>query len=299
MGTVSYLASNTAALDAAAKGQFPTDPFSLTVDDGHGGTTTSQINFVIAPIPVATPDTATVVEGQSLTVTGPGVLANDTGDGLVVLQPPSAPIGTVIPRVGAFGLLTLNGDGSYSYTPNNTAALHAAPAGQRPQDVFTYTERDAAGDVFTSTLTITIDRLPVGNDDDAFIQAGGTAGGNVLTNDFDPDGDFLVSRGRRGAAGVPGRGSYGTIIVQADGTYSYVQDNSQALAAAVAGTHLHDVFEYHISSGDSAGASVGLLDIEINRAPVGNTTTLNTVEGSRIIRASGALILAFGLMRTR
>ena len=157
---------------------------------------------------IATPDTATVVEGQSIAVGGAGVLANDTGDGLVVLQPPSAPIGTVVPLGGAFGHLTLTSAGPYSYTPDNTAALHAAPAGQRPQDVFTYTERDAAGDVATSTLTITIDRLPVGNDDDALIPAAGTATGNVLTNDFDPDGDSMsvgdVQPGFGGVSAGPG-----------------------------------------------------------------------------------------------
>ena len=58
----------------------------------------------------------------------------------------------------AGGTLTLNGDGTYTYTPPVTL-----PEGVVLTEVFNYTITDADGDTSTSTLTITVndnDRLP-------------------------------------------------------------------------------------------------------------------------------------------
>jgi VCBS repeat-containing protein len=54
---------------------------------------------------------------------------------------------------GAFGSLTLNADGSFSYTANSKDVL---PASGFAEDVFTYTASTGQGGTANSTLTVTI-----------------------------------------------------------------------------------------------------------------------------------------------
>ena len=57
----------------------------------------------------------------------------------------------------AYGHLTLNADGSYSYRLDNTnAAVNALKDTETLSEIFTYTITDADGDPSTTTLTLTI-----------------------------------------------------------------------------------------------------------------------------------------------
>src|SRR5206468_1096202 len=102
--------------------------------------------------PVANNDAYTTAEDTPLTVTAPGVLANDTdvdGDSLTAILV-SAP---------THGSLGLNANGSFTYTP--------AP-NFNGTDSFTYTANDATADsnVATVTLTVTaVNDAPVANND--------------------------------------------------------------------------------------------------------------------------------------
>jgi hypothetical protein len=90
--------------------------------------------------PVANNDTYTVAADQTLTVAGPGVLGNDVGAGLTVDTPD-----TTSPANGA---LTLNSDGSFTYTPT---------LGYTGTDTFTYSDTDEFGrDSNTATVSITV-----------------------------------------------------------------------------------------------------------------------------------------------
>jgi Ca2+-binding RTX toxin-like protein len=79
---------------------------------------------------------------------------------------------------GTYGTLTLNSDGSYSYSPNNAAAHDLLP-GQAATDVFTYTVAD--GENATATATLTFNITGIAN---TFI---GTAGDDTLTGTAGPD----------------------------------------------------------------------------------------------------------------
>ena len=116
----------------------------------------------------------------------------------------------------------------------------------------------------------TPDRLPKADDDTGNALPGGRAAGNVLTNDSDPDGDSLAVSavaGLSGNVGAPWAGEYGHLTLNANGSYSYVADNSAAIAAAATGSHLHDVFGYTASDG-SGGTANASLDITLNRPPM-------------------------------
>ena len=85
---------------------------------------------------------------------------------------------------------------------------------------------------------------PVGvNDSATAIEAGGVANatpglnptGNVLANDTDVDpGDTkTVSAITGGTVGVAKAGTYGSIVLNADGSYTYTLDNSNAAVEAL------------------------------------------------------------------
>jgi VCBS repeat-containing protein len=142
---------------------------------------TIDINVVPVNDPiVAEPDTATAFEAYGIANTTAGsnpsgnVLSNDTDldsadvvtvkDTKTVTQVRSGAtpgFGTAgslgAALAGAYGSLTLQSDGSYSYAVNNSnAAVNALAAGASLTDSFNYTVRDTAGSTSSAALTITI-----------------------------------------------------------------------------------------------------------------------------------------------
>jgi hypothetical protein len=98
-------------------------------DDGGG---------VVNTPPTANDDAYNATSGVELSVAAPGVLGNDTDDGL--LNPLTATLDTDV----ANGALVLNADGSFTYTSNSTF---------EGDDTFTYSANDGE---FTATATVTI-----------------------------------------------------------------------------------------------------------------------------------------------
>jgi hypothetical protein len=95
--------------------------------------------------PVAADDSYTTEEGTTLNVAAPGVLGNDTdaeGD----------PLTAVLDGGPANGSLTLNADGSFSYTP---------AAGFSGNDSFAYHANDGLADSNVAAVTITVTGLPI------------------------------------------------------------------------------------------------------------------------------------------
>ncbi|HMC92303.1 MAG TPA: Ig-like domain-containing protein, partial [Allosphingosinicella sp.] len=117
--------------------------------------------------------------------------------------------------------------------------------------------------------------VPVAGDDQVFIteDAGVVTSGatGVLANDFDFDGDPLHV-----TAGVF-VGTYGTLTLNANGSYSYVLSASaQALAA---GENVQDSFNYTVTDND--GSDTGALVFHIagvNDAPTANADTASAGE---------------------
>jgi large repetitive protein len=142
------------------------------------------------------------------------VLANDTdadGDALTAGMPTEP----------ANGTLVLNADGSFTYTPD---------AGFNGNDTFTYMAHDPDGGMDTATVTVTVaaappppppDNTPPVAVDDAyatdFETALNVAAPGVLANDTDADGDALT-------AGMPTEPANGTLVLNADGSFTYTPD---------------------------------------------------------------------------
>ena len=173
--------------------------------------------------------------------------------------------GTTI--VGTYGTLTIGSNGSYTYIADQDAADSIA-SGSSETDVFTYTVTDENGATATATLTITVngaDNEVVGVNDTGAVDAGSTLSvtpdsAGLLSNDTD-NGQAALSVGeasvteirtgrenRSGTSGTVGStltGTYGTLTLNSDGTYTYVANTDAAKAIAPADTE-NRLFYIHI-----------------------------------------------------
>ncbi|EOG3620003.1 VCBS domain-containing protein [Pseudomonas putida] len=294
-GSWSYMLDNSLATVQALRvsGQTLVDNFTYLLTDLWGGTANGLLSITIDgrnDVPVAHDDTAIAVEAGGVNNTGAGVdprgnvLDNDTdvdgvqyGESKTVLQysaenGQTASAGQLLQ--GLYGTLLISADGSYQYLVDNTNPIVQAmrSANETLREVFTYRMRDTAGATSEARLSVTVQGAndnPVARDDSNTasdqVPAPHTSG-NVLPNDSDVDGgDSLTVTGIRsgqegasGTAGVIGQpiaGRYGTLVLNADGSYTYTIDlsNREVLAAAGLGQVLQDYFTYTVS--DLAGAT--------------------------------------------
>ena len=113
----------------------------------------------------------------------------------------------------------------------------------------------------------------------------------MLSNASDLDGDSLTVTGvsdtahGAGAVGSALAGAYGHLTLNADGSYSYVADNTAAISAAATGSHLHDTFTYTVSDGNS-GTTIASLAITLDRATVVTAPNTTFSAGQTTIAAS-------------
>jgi VCBS repeat-containing protein len=203
---------------------------SFTYRAGGGNTATVTITVAaINDVPSAADEAYTLDEDQTLHVPVPGMLNNaaDIDGDLLTANLVSAP---------RHGTLTLNADGSITYTPD--ANWHGV-------DHFTYTVSDGSADSNLATVTLTVNPTndePVAEADSYRVAAGqelavGVAG--VLGNDGDVDGDRLTVTLASGP-------SHGALVLNADGSFTYTP------AAGFSGI---DQFTYQVSDGVSVSAA--------------------------------------------
>ena len=245
---------------------------SYTISDEHGATSSSTVTITVNganDAPVANDDTASTSEDAA--VAG-NVLANDTD---VDVEPLTVANPGVY--VGAYGTLTLNADGSYSYVPG--AAAQGLDDGESAQDVFAYTASDGTASD-SATLTVTVNGAndaPVANDDSASTNENSAGiSGNVLANDTDADGEPLT-------VANPGTyvGTYGTLVIAADGSYTYTP--GAAAQGLDVGETAQDVFSYAASDGTASDtADLTITITGLNDAPVANDDTASTDENSPV-----------------
>src|SRR5258708_4872203 len=127
----------------------------------------------------------------------------------------------------ANGTLSLNPDGSFTYTPN--AGFHGA-------DSFTYVANDGFSDSNTATVTLAVDTPPVavndtyvmlvpGQEIDIGLDPDGNGTPGVLANDTDADGDTLSAHLFLDPFHAA---KHGFVTVSADGSFVYVPNPGYA-----------------------------------------------------------------------
>ena len=187
---------------------------------------------------------------------------------------------------GAYGQLSITSLGVYTYTVNDANnTVNALLPGQTVTETFMYKVTNTAGGSAWSKLVITVQGTndqPVAVADTGAVSEDGTlsSSGNVLSNDTDVDsGDTkTVSKAGTSSAntavatnstavnGLSVTGTYGNLVIGADGTYQYTLRNADAnVQALTVGQVVYDTFTYEVK--DTYGAT--------------NTATLTiTVTGS-------------------
>ena len=283
-----------------AVGASTTDSFAYTVSDGQGGTDTATVTITITgtnDAPVAVDDANTTSEDTPIS----SVLtlqANDTdidGDSLSV---DVSSVGTFATTQG--GTIVVAVDGHYTYTP--AAAFTGI-------DTFDYTVTDGTL-TDTGTLSISVGATnddPVATDDTGAVDEDATLtvaaiNGVIQANDTDPDGDTLTvgairtgteaGSGTAGTLGSPLTGTYGTLTLNADGSYTYVADQAAADALA-SGVTATDTFTYTASDGkggtDAAEIVItvtGTNDLPVAADDPAAATNEETVLNSNVPAAS-------------
>ena len=203
--------------------------------------------------PVANNDSYTTPEDIALTIAAPGVLFNDTDvDG----DPLTAVLVTDVSK----GSLTLNTDGSFSYTPE---------ADWNGATTFTYKANDGienSATAATVTITVTpVNDAPVAQDITA-TTAEDTAV-NITLIGTDVDGDALT---------------YAVVAGPANGTVTIT--NNVAKYTPNANFNGTDSFTYKTNDGelDSNTATVTITVTPVNDAPVAQDITATTAEDTAV-----------------
>jgi len=245
-----------------------TDGFSYTVGDGTGTSEAASVTITVTPAndgPIAAADSYSTDEDTTLTIAASGVLGNDS-------DPDGDALSALLASGPASGTVTLNADGSFSYTPNANFA---------GTDSFSYTAGDGT---LTSAATVSItvnatNDAPVAaadsysTDEDTTLTIAATG---VLGNDTDGDGDTMTAAIGTGPAN-------GTVTLNADGSFSYTPN------ANFAGT---DSFSYTASDGTvaSAAAIVTITVNSVNDVPHADNDEYTTAEDTPLtVAAPGVL----------
>ena len=314
-GTWTYTVDNSLAAVEALRTADQTleETFTYTASDPQGASRQATLRIVIAgsnDTPIAQDDGNEALEAGGIDNATPGtdatgnVLDNDNDvDGVQYGETEQVQAyagangaqgeaGSAV--AGLYGQIVINADGSYRYVIDNAnpAVQALRTSGETLTETFSYVMRDAAGAVSQANLVIVVrgaNDNPVARDDSNVASdqvVAPQAGGNVLPNDSDVDGGDALhvgavrtgaesGAGTTGALGQPLAGRYGTLVLNADGSYTYAIDltNPEVLAAAGFGQILQDVFTYTVV--DRAGATdqaqlVIHLDISAPRIDNGN-----------------------------
>ncbi|MCP4690533.1 MAG: tandem-95 repeat protein, partial [Desulfobacterales bacterium] len=211
-------------------GETAGDAFTYKASDGTADSAPAQVRIAVRGVndpPETMGDAHAVDEGGVIVQGAPGILANDT-------DPENDSLTAILVADASHGALSLNPDGSFTYQHDG---------GETAGDSFTYKAGDGALEGAPAAVSITIH--PV-NDPPKSVGLGYTidAGGflakaapGVLANDSDPENHPLE-------AILVADASHGELTLNADGSFTYQHDGSDAP---------RDAFTYKANDGDLDG----------------------------------------------
>ncbi|MBL0282782.1 MAG: retention module-containing protein [Zoogloea sp.] len=275
-GNWTYTLDNThPAVQALGLGDTLSETFPVATVDGTPSRVAITINGT-NDAPVVTPDSKVTPEDQPIS------------GALTATDPDGDPLSFALKDAPSNGTVTVKPDGTYTYTPNRD---YNGP------DSFTVTVSDGKGGSVVTTVSLTV--TPLNDDPVARNDANGLvktdtvpATGNLITNpagaDTDVDGDTLAVSNVAGVA-VTGAtvvtGLYGTLTIQANGQYSYIQDATNNTVTSLApGATLQDAFTYTVTDGQggSANAVLSITIAGANTPPVARADVVGTPEDSAV-----------------
>ena len=214
---------------------------TYTVSDGNdGGTTTATLAITVTPVADVKDDSATTHAGVPVTI---DAIGNDR-----FVNPDQAITGVT---QGAHGSVAIE-NGQLVYTPN---------AGYVGQDTFTYTVTSGGVTETAAVSVVMTNTVPVADGEIVTTPEDTAIGGELLTNDRDPDGDPLHIAGFTvgGQTAQPGDtvqlAGVGALTVNRDGSYRFTP------VADWNGTA--PVVTYTVSDGNDGGTTTATLAITV------------------------------------
>ncbi|MEQ1917077.1 MAG: Ig-like domain-containing protein, partial [Gallionella sp.] len=240
-------------------GQTLSDSFTYTMTDSAGAISIATVNVSVVGVndgPTANSDSATTNEDTSqTTLNASHLLANDSdpdaGDVLSI-----AGFDTVSTLGNA---ISMDATGNLVFDPTSTGSGQGIGSryqylaqGETLIDTFNYTVTDTSGAASTAQVSMTIvgmNDAPVTAADDVtalqedFVV---TASGNVLANDTDIDQGTVLQVANAGTY----QGNFGSLVLNADGSYSYALDNASLGVQSLAqGQVVTETFAYQATDG--------------------------------------------------
>jgi VCBS repeat-containing protein len=214
--------------------------------------------------PVANVDSFLLDEDNTLTIAAPGILGNDT-------DAEGAALSAILVSATTNGTLTLNADGSFTYTPNGDF---------NGTDSFTYRTSDGEADSEVATVILTVNAVndaPVASADSLGVDEDGALvvlAQDLLGNDTDVDGDALAVTLASGPAN-------GSLTLNPDGSFTY-RPNADFSGA--------DSFAYRAGDGmaESDLTTVTIQVSAVNDAPAAAADSFQ-VDGTLTVGAPGVL----------
>lgn len=209
--------------------------------------------------PVANDDSYTTDEDAPLTLVVLGVLSNDT-------DADSPTLTAILVSGPTNGVVTLNTDGSFVYTPK---------ANFNGSDSFTYMANDGLNNSNVATVTITVNAVndaPVAQNDSYTVSQETPLlmpAPGLLRNDSDGEGNALT-------VSLVSNPANGSVTLNANGGFSYLPNN---------GFVGSDSFTYQASDGQ-ATSNVATVSITVNAAT--NPASLVGITGSSGVEVIGA-----------
>jgi VCBS repeat-containing protein len=269
--TVSYDPRGAAAIQALRPGQTISDVFTYRARDLSGALTNpTNVTITLSGVndaPVAANDLVSVAQNQP-TIFSP--LANDSDiDG--TLNPASVLI-TLQP---AFGSLTINNAGQFTYTPSSSFT---------GTDFIRYVVRDDLGAVSNqASISIVVNDPPVAADDAVLTYRNETVTFNPLTNDVDPDGTLVPS-----SMAIINPPLRGLAIANEDGTITY-QPNPDYFG--------DDSFTYQVRDNGGALSNVATVSVRVIASRLQNPSNALDVNNSGQVSPIDALLIINHLNR--
>ncbi len=247
-----------------------TDSFTFKANDGALNSNTATVTLTVHASnsgPVVTAPRYSVPHDQVLSVMAMQGLLSQSSD------PDNDPLtASLVSGTGpSHGSLTLNNDGSFTYTPT---------AGYTGTDSFQYTVSDGSltSGANTVSLSVTDTGTPVAVDDSYDVERNNEFDADsysgVLANDSDSDGDTLT-------ASLVSQPTYGSLTFNSDGSFSYIPTTNYT------GT---DSFTYTASDGVSTSSPATVTLTVSASPPVANDDAYSIAQGTTLtIPASGVL----------
>ena len=242
---------------------YGTDHFTYAVTDGIGQSNTATVTLTVnQDVPTVTNAGYSVLPTGTTSVDATnGVLANAT-------DPNGASLTAVVVSQPTYGSVTLNGDGSFSYTPGSNFT---------GSDSFAYEAYN--GLAYSTPATVSLTAAPVAQaqtysvNHDTPLTVDNSSG--LLTGASDADGDTLTATLLSGP-------SNGMVSVNGDGSFTYTPNTH------FVGT---DSFTYTVSDGTQVSAPATATISLTDSVPTASDASFNTPENQvlTIIGSNGLI----------